>query len=204
MRPTTPEAYLAALPPDRREAIAAVRDVILQNLPEGYAEIIQYGMIGYGVPHSIYPAGYHCNPAEPLPFASIASQKNHMALYLFCIYMNPSLQDAFREAWLATGKKLDMGKGCVRFKKLDDVPLHVIGDAVRQVPVDEFVRVYEAGLAARSQRPASPAGPRKKPSTPSKPSTAAAKAPAPAKPAAKATAKPTAKAGPKPAGRKSP
>jgi hypothetical protein len=105
-----------------------------------------YGMIGYHVPHSLYPAGYHCNPAQPLPFVSLASQKNHMALYLMCLYSDPQHEAWFREAWAASGKKLDMGKSCIRFKNLDAVPLEVIGQAVRRVPVRRFIEHYEAAI----------------------------------------------------------
>jgi hypothetical protein len=139
----TVKQYLAELPADRREAISAVRDVILSNLPRGYEEGMAYGMIGYHVPHSVYPPGYHCNPEQPLPFASLASQKNHMALYLMCIYSDPELEAWFRQAWAKSGKKLDMGKSCIRFKKLDDVPLKVIGQAIKKVPAKKFIEHYE-------------------------------------------------------------
>jgi len=151
-RPTTPEAYLDSLPADRREAIEAVRAVVLKNLPEGYAEGVQYGMLGYFVPHEIYPAGYHCNPKEPVPFLSIASQKNHMALYMFCLYTNEEDMARFVADWEKSGKKLDMGKSCVRFKKIEDVPLAVIGRAVERVPVKKFLESYEAGLSERASR----------------------------------------------------
>ncbi|RMH12523.1 MAG: DUF1801 domain-containing protein [Planctomycetota bacterium] len=144
---TTVEQYLAELPEDRRAAISAIRSVILENLPDGYAEGMQYGMIGYFVPHSVYPAGYHCNPKQPLPFASLASQKNHMALYMFCLYSDPRELARFQRAWVRAGKKLDMGKGCVRFRKLDDVPLEVIGEAIRRAPVQKFITLYEKSLA---------------------------------------------------------
>ena len=109
-KPTTVARYLAALPKDRRVAIQAVRKVILDNLDAGYAEGLQYGSIGYFVPHSVYPPGYHCDPTQPLPYVGIASQKNHMAIYLFCVYTSEDEQRWFRDAWAKTGKKLDMGK----------------------------------------------------------------------------------------------
>lgn len=140
----TVEAYLAELPDDRREAIGAIRKVILKNLPKGYAEGMQYGMIGYSVPHSLYPAGYHCDPKQPLPFASLASQKNHMALYLMCAYGDAEYETWLREAWTKAGKKLDMGKSCIRFKRIEDVPLDVVGQAVKKVPVKKFVAFYES------------------------------------------------------------
>lgn len=141
---TTVKKYLAELPAERRAAIEAVRAVINKNLPAGYEEGMQYGMIGYYVPHSVYPPGYHCDPKQPLPFASIASQKNHMALYLMCIYGDEAQKQWFVEAWKKTGRKLDMGKSCVRFKKLDDIPLDVVGKAIKRVPVKKFIAFYEA------------------------------------------------------------
>lgn len=150
--PASVDAYLAALPEDRRAALEAVRAVILKNLPAGYEEGIQYGMIGYYVPHSIYPPGYHCNPKEPLPFASLASQKNHMALHLLCVYMDEELKAWFAQAWTDAGCKLDMGKGCVRFKDLAGVPLKVVGDVVKKMPVKKFIARYEANLPENVKR----------------------------------------------------
>ena len=144
---TTVDQYLAELAADRREALEAVRSTILKNLPKGYEEGMQYGMIGYFVPHSIYPDGYHCDPSQPLPFAHLASQKNYMAVYLMCIYGQPEHERAFREAWAKSGKKLDMGKSCVRFKKLEDLPLNVIGQAIKRVPVKKFIAYYETATA---------------------------------------------------------
>src|SRR5205823_6031713 len=141
---TTVDEYLAELPGDRRAAVSAVREVILANLPEGYEETMQYGMIGYVVPHRLYPAGYHCDPKQPLTFASLGSQKNHMALYLMCAYGDGATAEWFRAAYAASGKKLDMGKACVRFKKLDDLPLDVIGQAIARVPAKTFIERYEA------------------------------------------------------------
>ncbi len=144
--------YLASLPEDRRGAIEALRRVILENLDADYAEGISYGMIGYAVPHRVYPAGYHADPRQPLPFASLASQKGHMALYLMAAYCGGDEPDArryaewFRAAWAKTGKKLEMGKACIRFRRLEDVPLDVIGEAVRRVPAKTYVSWYEAGL----------------------------------------------------------
>jgi len=114
------EEYLASLPEDRREAITAIREVILKNLPKGYEEGVQWGMPSYFVPLSEYPSGYNCQPDQPLPFVGFASQKNHMAFYGFCIYIDEVLKDRFVEDWEKTGKKLDMGKSCVRFKKLEE------------------------------------------------------------------------------------
>jgi hypothetical protein len=144
---TTVAEYLSSLPEDRRQAIDAVRKVILQNLDKDYEEGIQYGMIGYYVPHRIYPQGYHCDPKQPLPFAGLASQKNHMSLYLMCVYGESKLAQWFREAWAKTGKKLDMGKSCVRFKKLDDLALEVIGEAIKRVPAKAYIAHCEQALA---------------------------------------------------------
>ena len=142
---TTVAQYLKELPEDRRVAISAIRSMILKNLDKDFEERIQYGMIGYSVPHRIFPDGYHCDPKQPLPFVSVASQKNHMAVYLMCIYMDKSEED-FRKAWLKTGKKLDMGKSCIRFKKLEDVALDVIAEVIRNITVKGFVARYQEEL----------------------------------------------------------
>ncbi|MBZ2207470.1 DUF1801 domain-containing protein [Massilia soli] len=153
--------YLDSLPEDRRALIDAVRAVILENLDAGYREAMQYGMIGYAVPHSVFPAGYHCDPAQPLPFAALASQKNHVSLYLMGLYVgctdDKETEEVlwFRQAWADAGKKkLDMGKSCVRFKKLDDIALDVIGQAIRRMPTSRYIERYLAVLAAGSRRPA--------------------------------------------------
>jgi len=149
----TVEEYLRGLPEDRRAAISAVREVILANLPKGYAERMQYGMISYVVPHSIYPAGYHCKPTDPLPYAMLGSQKNHMAIYLMCVYGDAKTEQWFRKAYQASGKKLDMGKSCVRFKKIEDLPLKVIGQVVARVPVKNYIaRVEEILKQTRQKR----------------------------------------------------
>jgi hypothetical protein len=151
---TTVEQYLASLPDDRRAAISAVREVFRKNLDRGYEEGMQYGMIGWYVPHRTFPAGYHCDPKQPLPFAGLASQKGAMSIYLMGLYIGEREADGetaeskrFRAAWTKTGKKLDMGKACVRFKKLDDVALDVLADTLRRLPVEEYVACYEANLA---------------------------------------------------------
>ena len=166
---TTVAEYLASLPEDRRRALSAVRDVILENLDEGYEEGIQYGMISYYVPHKVFPAGYHCDPKQPLPYASLASQKSHMAVYLMCNYGEPRNEKWFREAWAKTGKKLDMGKSCVRFKKLEDVALEVIGEAIRRSPAKEYIAHYESVIRPPEKKKPSaakkkPAAAKKKPS----------------------------------------
>ena len=190
--PATPEEYLAALPEDRRHALEVLRATILKNLGKGFEEGIQYGMIGYFVPHSVYPNGYHCDPRQPLPFASIASQKSHIGIYLFCIYTEEGEAERFREEWLATGKRLDMGKSCVRVKKIEDVPLDVLGRAIKRATLKRFVASYEAGLAGTKAGQAA----RKKASAAKKPTTkkaatkkAAKKKAVAKKPAAKARTK---------------
>jgi hypothetical protein len=146
----TVDEYLAELPEDRREAIEAIRKVILKNLPKGYEEGVLYGMIGCYVPHSIYPDGYHCTPTDSLPFANLASQKNHMSFYGMGIYVDEAQARWFVDEWKKTGKKLDMGKSCVRFKKLDDVPLEVVGKAIKRMPVKKYIELYEKQLKANS------------------------------------------------------
>ncbi|HEY3862960.1 MAG TPA: DUF1801 domain-containing protein [Verrucomicrobiae bacterium] len=144
--------YLSALPADRRAALGAVRDVILANLPAGYEERMIYGMIGYVVPHSLYPPGYHCDPKQPVTLAMLGSQKSHMAIYLMSVYGNETAKAWFREAWAAAGKKLDMGAACVRFKKLDDVPLKVVGQAIARVSVKEYIAAIEKVLSASKKK----------------------------------------------------
>jgi uncharacterized protein YdhG (YjbR/CyaY superfamily) len=138
--------YLASLDEERRIAIEAIRNEVLQSLPEGYEEGMQYGAIGYYVPHSIYPPGYHCDKTQPVPFLGIASQKNHIGVYAFCIYIDDATMTWFVEEFKKTGKKLDMGKACIRFKRLADIPLELIGQLVARIPVDEFLRVYKTGI----------------------------------------------------------
>lgn len=146
---TTVNAYLSELSPDRRASIEAVRKVILANLDHDYEEGIQYGMIGYFIPHRIYPAGYHCDPKQPLPFVGLASQKNHMAVYMMCLYGDGSLTTWFQSEWKKTGKKLDMGKSCIRFKTSDDLALDVIGEAIRRVPASKYIEIYESAFVKK-------------------------------------------------------
>ncbi len=145
---TTVKEYLASLDPDRRKTVQAIRKVINANKDARIKEVMSYGMIGWVVPHSVYPDGYHCDPKTPLPFANLASQKNHIGIYLFFVYGNNGELATFTQEWKATGKKLDMGKSCVRVKKLEDVPLDVLGAAVKRMTVDLFVEHYEGALAA--------------------------------------------------------
>lgn len=140
----TVEEYLAALPEDRREAISAVRDVILRNLPAGFAEEMRHGMISYVVPLERYPDTYN---GRPLPLASLASQKRHLALYLMGVYGDEGTATWFRERWAETGKRLDMGRSCVRFRRLDDLPLDLVGEAIGRVSLDDFVALSERSRA---------------------------------------------------------
>ena len=144
--PTVAE-YLAGLSLDRRKAIASVRSTIKKHLPSGYVETMQYGMISYVVPLRLYPAGYLGKPDVPLPFVSLAAQKNHMAVYLMNVYGDPKLDTWFKTAWKKTGKKLDMGKSCLRFKQVEELALDVLGQAVARTPVAEYVARYEQSRA---------------------------------------------------------
>ena len=155
---TTVKQYLAELPPDRRAAIEAVRQEILSRIDDDVEEGMQYGMIGFYIPHRVYPPGYHCNPKEPLPFVCLASQKNYMAVYLSCIYSSKEEETWFRRAWARTGKKLDMGKSCIRFKKLEDLALDLIGEAIGRMPAKKFIEYYESVLRGARKRPAAGSG----------------------------------------------
>jgi uncharacterized protein YdhG (YjbR/CyaY superfamily) len=140
----TPEAYIAELPPERRELVARLRDLVNANLPEGYVERMSYGMIGWEVPLERYPDTYN---KQPLAYAGLAAQKNYTALYLNCVYTSQERTRRLQEAWTAAGKKLDMGKSCIRFKKADDVAEDVLADAIRSTPVETFIAEYEASRA---------------------------------------------------------
>lgn len=142
----TVDEYLAELPEERREAIGTVRDVILANLPAGYEEVMRWGMITYEAPLAAEPDTYN---GKPLMYAALASQKNHMAVYLTGVYADDEARERFLEAYRATGKRLDMGKSCIRFRKLENLPLEVIGEAVSRYPVPEFLTLV---TQARSRR----------------------------------------------------
>lgn len=152
IKATTVKQLLRALPADRRRTVEAIREVILANIDAPFAEQVENGAIGYVVPHSVFPAGYHCNPTQPLPFAGIAAQKNHIGLYLFCVYADPKVEAWFRAAWLAAGKKLNMGKSCVRVKTLDDVPLEVVGKLFKRVKAKAFIKQYEAAVPPSARK----------------------------------------------------
>ncbi|WP_297760659.1 DUF1801 domain-containing protein [uncultured Muriicola sp.] len=146
----TPEEYIRNLPEDRKSAISSLRKTILANLPKGFEEVMSYGMIGYVVPHSIYPDGYHCSPELPLPFMNIASQKNFVALYHSGIYADKSLHDWFVSEYPKHVKtKLDMGKSCVRFKKVELIPYDLLGDLCTKMTVDQWIELYERNIKKR-------------------------------------------------------
>ena len=140
----TPEEYLNILPEERKKVISELRKVILKNLPKGFQEVMSYGMLGYVVPHSIYPSGYHCNPKLPLPFMNIASQKNFIAIYHMGMYGNEKLLKWFTDEFPKHSKeKLDLGKGCFRFKKLDQIPYKLIGELAGKVTVEKWIEYYD-------------------------------------------------------------
>lgn len=145
----TVEQYLAELPDDRREAIQAVRKTILDNLPEGYEEVMNWGMITYQVPLSTFPDTYN---KKPLMYAALASQKNHMAVYLSGIYMDDKDREAFEAEYRATGKRYDVGKSCVRFRKLEDLPLLLIGKSIALMDAEEFVRRTKEIFSMRKRK----------------------------------------------------
>jgi hypothetical protein len=140
----TVDQYIDELPEDRKGAFAELRKVIKKNIPKGFREEMGYGMAGYVVPHSKYPAGYHCDPKQPLPFLGFASQKNFIAIYHMGIYADPKLLEWFTEAHAkASPKKLDMGNSCLRYKKQEDIPFALIGELVSKITPDEWIEMYE-------------------------------------------------------------
>lgn len=141
----SPEDYLSKLPEDRKESIGKLRNEVLKNLPRGFQECINYGMLGYVVPHSIFPNGYHCDPKLPLPFAGMASQKNFVAFYHMGIYANSKLLEWFvKEYPKHTDAKLDMGKSCIRFKKPEQIPYKLMGELMSKMTVKNWIDCYEA------------------------------------------------------------
>jgi uncharacterized protein YdhG (YjbR/CyaY superfamily) len=145
---TTITEYLAGIQEDRRGAIDKVRETILENLPEGYEEVLNWGMITYQVPLEVYPETYN---KKPLMYAALANQKNHMAVYLTGIYMDEELNQDFEKKYRKTGKRYDVGKSCVRFRKLDDLPLELIGESIGAIGMDEFIKRTK-GLSARKAK----------------------------------------------------
>lgn len=149
---TTPEEFLEQLPDDRKPIIAAIRKALKKNLPKGFTECMGYGMLGYAVPHSLYPNGYHCDPKQPLPFINIASQKNHIAFYHMGMYTNSTLHNWFVAEWAKhSSKKLDMGKACIRFKKPEDVPIKLIEELATKLTPQQWIEIYEKVLLTRTK-----------------------------------------------------
>lgn len=146
----SPNDYIAQLPDDRQGVLTKLRNTILQNLPKGFEEQISYGMLGYVVPHALYPNGYHCNPKLPLPFMNLASQKNYVALYHSGIYTNSKLYDQFTTEYPKhCRRKLDMGKCCIRFKSMDDIPYQLIKELCTKMTPQQWIKLYEKNLKNR-------------------------------------------------------
>ncbi|WP_142784798.1 DUF1801 domain-containing protein [Changchengzhania lutea] len=144
---TTPQQYLDELPENRKEPVKKLRQQILDNLPKGVEEAMSYGMLGYVIPHSVYPNGYHCNPKLPLPFMNLASQKNFIAVYSMTLYTKNELLNWFTSEYTTCCKyKLDMGKSCIRFKKMDDIPFGLIGELTAKVSTEEWIEIYESTI----------------------------------------------------------
>ena len=140
----TVEAYINELPKERKEAITKLRKEIKKNLPKGFSEAMGYGMMGYCVPHSLYPPGYHCDPKQPLPFMGIASQKNFIAVYSMGVYADPKLLKWFKDEYAKAGVgKLDMGKSCIRFKKPENIPYKLIGELASKLTPQQWIEMYE-------------------------------------------------------------
>ena len=145
--------YLSEIPSDRIECFNKLRDIIIKNIPKGFEETMSYGMISYVVPHTLYPAGYHCDPKLPLQFVSVASQKNFIALYHMGIYANPELLNWFVSEYPKHCKaKLDMGKSCIRFKKMDDIPYKLIGELIKKITVKQWINLYETNFKKDSKK----------------------------------------------------
>ena len=143
----TSDEYIASLPEERQQAVEKLRNVVRKNLPKGFSETMSYGGIGFVVPHTKYPAGYHCDPKLPLPFVCIVSQKNFIALHHMGVYANPELLDWFTKEYPKHSKtKLDMGKGCIRFKKPDQIPFELIGELMKKISPDKWIEVYESNF----------------------------------------------------------
>lgn len=143
----SPDEYISKLPEERQEAMQKLREIIRKNLPKGFEETMSYGMIGYVVPHSLYPAGYHCEPKLPLPFLNIASQKNFIAVYHSGIYADNTILDWFVAEYPKYCKtKLDMGKSCIRFKKIDQLPFELIGELVKKLTPQQWIKIYEKNI----------------------------------------------------------
>ncbi len=153
-QPSSVEAYLAALPEDRRTFVGAILQTIRKNADPKLEEGIQYRLPAFYVPHSVYPAGYHCDAKQPLPFAAVASTKGGVSIHLFCTYADAGQQERLAKEWKATGSRLDMGKSCIRVKKLEQVPLDVLGAAVKRMKVGPFIKAYEKSVPTAGRKPA--------------------------------------------------
>lgn len=141
----TVDEYIESLPEDRQKAISDIRKVVNKNLPKGFEEMMSYGMIGWVVPHSLYSSGYHCDPKQPLPFMGVASQKNFISFYSMCLYSDAKLLAWFQKEWPKhSSRKLDMGKSCIRFKRVDDIPLKLLGELASKVTPAQWIEIYES------------------------------------------------------------
>jgi len=144
---STPEAYLESVPEERKAVVRRLHELIMENLPQGFEAGVGYGMLGYIVPHSLYPAGYHCDPEQPLPFMGLASQKNNISFYHMGLYADQALLDWFVGEYPKYSKtKLDMGKSCIRFKKEENIPFPLLAELVRKMKPEDWIRLYEANL----------------------------------------------------------
>ncbi len=147
------DEYIANVSENYRDAIQKLREVVKNNIPEGFEEMLNYGMIGFVVPHELYPNGYHCDPKLPLPFINIAAQKNFISIYHMGIYAETSLLDWFVEEYAkASTQKLDIGKSCIRFKKADHIPYELIGELVKKMTVKNWIEVYESAFVSNSKK----------------------------------------------------
>ena len=144
---TSPEEYMEQLPENRQKVVSKLRETILKNIPKGFEEQMSYGMLGYVVPHSLYPDGYHCSPELPLPFMNLASQKNYVAVYHSGVYADKKLYDWFVSEYPKhCQRKLDMGKSCIRLKYMDDIPYGLIGELAQKMSVDDWIALYEKNV----------------------------------------------------------
>jgi Domain of unknown function (DU1801) len=145
INPLSPEEYLQNLPNDKKEAMIALRNILVNHLPTGFVEVMSSGMLGYVVPYTVYAQGYHCNPKQPLPFINLAAQKNHISLYHIGLYASEPLSSWFEKEWkMVSNQKLDKGKSCIRFKKPSEIPLELIARLAEKVTVEQWISIYES------------------------------------------------------------
>jgi hypothetical protein len=147
------EEYLKALEPERKAIVEKIHNTLLSNLPKGVESGMQYGMLGYFIPHSVFTPGYHCDPKEPLPFMGLASQKNSVNLYHMALYVMPDKLAWFKAEYAKTGLKLDMGKSCIRFKKLDQIPYELIAKLASCITAEEYIKLYTETIDTRTRKP---------------------------------------------------